>query len=406
MRVLFITNVFPNPATPTKGVFNLNLACGLARHHEVSVIAPVAWTEPLQAIARGSAQLWDFDRATIAGIDVRYPHYFYPPWVLRSHYGWFYWRSVRRLVESTLQIERPNAVLAYWAHPDGEAAVRAAQLAGIPSAVIVGGSDVLVNTNDPSRRRSTVATLEATDAVLCVSRHLRDKVIDLGVSAHKVHVWYQGIDTEIFRPGDRTSARRRLGLPEAHPIALWVGRMVAVKGLDVLLAATAILHRRGVPLQVQLIGDGPLRHHLETRTLTLGLANSVSFTGALSQARLPDWYRAADLTVLPSRSEGLPNVLRESRACGTPFVASRVGGIPELADSLVDYLVPPDDPDALAVAMEAALRHPRPMSILGRPASWSASADALVALLQSATPNAAVVDGPDQRHTGTGGPSR
>jgi teichuronic acid biosynthesis glycosyltransferase TuaC len=381
MRVLFIANDFPNPGRPAKGVFNLNLVRALASRHQVKVISPVAWTEPVRAIAAGAAEVWNFDRDLVGGVDgveVRYPRYYYPPGVLRSYHGWCYWQSVRGTVESLSQAAPPDLVLAYWAHPDGEAAVRAARRAGARSAVIVGGSDVLVLTADPERRRRVVAVLQATDAVLCVSRHLRERVLALGIPADRVHLWHQGVDTAMFHPGDRAVARRRLGLPEAGPMALWVGRMVPVKGLDVLLDATARLHRRGLPVHVHLVGDGPLRERLESRVRALRLAASVSFAGSLTQPHLPDWYRAADVTVLPSRSEGLPNVLRESKACGTPFVASRVGGVEEIADEPWDQLVDPDEPAALAAALESALRSPRTASTDARSLSWSASAEALI----------------------------
>src|SRR5207244_6384979 len=123
---------------------------------------------------------------------------------------------------------------------------------------------------------------------------------------------------------------------------------------DVLLDACAALrHRR--PVRLYLVGDGPLRGRLEKAAGALGLADVVSFVGPRLHDELPDWYRAADLTVLPSRSEGLPNVLRESLACGTPFVASRVGGIPDIAEVPAHRLVSPDDPGALADAIAVTL---------------------------------------------------
>jgi len=381
MRLLFIANDFPNPARPAKGVFNLNLASALARRHEVKVVSPVPWTDPARAIARGSAELWHFDRGVIDGIEVRYPRYYYPPGVLRSHYGWFYWHSVRGAVDALLGGQPPAAVLAYWAHPDGETAVRVARRAGVRSAVIVGGSDVLVLTDDPARRRRVVSVLQATDAVLCVCQYLRERVLDLGIPAEKVHLWYQGVDTATFHPDDRATARRRLGLPEEGRIALWVGRLVPAKGIDVLLEAMTMLRARGVGLHLHLVGDGPLRESLEARVDALALTSSVSFVGCLAPAHLPDWYRAADLTVLPSRVEGLPNVLRESKACGTPIVATRVGGNAEIADEPWDQLVPPEDPAALAAAIEATLRRSRLGATLVPPPTWSAAAEALMSIV-------------------------
>jgi glycosyltransferase involved in cell wall biosynthesis len=101
------------------------------------------------------------------------------------------------------------------------------------------------------------------------------------------------------------------------------------------------------------------------------------FAGVVQHGDLPDWYRAADVTVLPSRSEGVPNVLLESTACGTPFVASDVGGIAEVADPLLDRLVPAEHADALAKAITevAGVRATTPRRFT--PVSWGESAASL-----------------------------
>jgi glycosyltransferase involved in cell wall biosynthesis len=91
-----------------------------------------------------------------------------------------------------------------------------------------------------------------------------------------------------------------------------------------------------------------------------GLSDVVQLCGPQSQAELAQWYRAADLTVLSSRSEGVPNVLLETMASGGSFVATRVGGIPTIADPVYDRLVAPDDPLAMAEAIIDRLNHTPP----------------------------------------------
>jgi glycosyltransferase involved in cell wall biosynthesis len=109
-----------------------------------------------------------------------------------------------------------------------------------------------------------------------------------------------------------------------------------------------------------LVGAGPLEEQLRTAARASGLGERVSFHGAIAHADLPDWFRAADLFVLASRSEGVPNVLLEAAACGLPFVASRVGGIPEIASLGASRLVPPEQPGALAMAITDMLADPGP----------------------------------------------
>lgn len=383
MQLLLVTNVYPTPVEPGKGLFNHYLARALAAKHRVNVIAPVPWADELLAKNRRS-QLFPPNRAEDKdGVSVYYPRYYYPPRVLRSWYGWFYWRSICRVVQQVTDLASPDAIVSYWVHPDGEAALRASRKCGVPSAVVVGGSDVLVLTRQPRRRRCVSKVLRSSDAVIAVSADLGNEIRALGVPPENVYVWDQGIDSDIFFPGDRAGARGRLGIAASAPALLWVGRMVPVKGLEVLLDACAILSTRAVDYRLYLVGDGPLRRSLEEKARCLGLGSRVEFVGARLHDELPDWYRAADLLVLPSYSEGVPNVLRESVACGTPFVASRVGGIPEIAAEGCSRLVRPGDAVALADAVGASLAsrggrvQPAPCS-----PSWSESADAFVRILE------------------------
>jgi glycosyltransferase involved in cell wall biosynthesis/peptidoglycan/xylan/chitin deacetylase (PgdA/CDA1 family) len=381
MRLLLITNVFPNPDQPNKGVFNLQLARALARGHEFRVISPISWVDEWRS--RGNGTLGPERCQVVDGIEVHYPRYVYPPGLLRERYGWFFWRSLRNSVRRLLLTYQPDAVLGYWAHPDGEAVVRLAQRLSVPAVVMVGGSDVLLLAHQSRRRRRIQAVLQAAHAVVAVSEDLKEKVIGLGLAPDKVHVVYRGIDAERFSPGDRAEARRRLGLAAEGRVLLWVGRMVPVKGLDELMEACTLLRARGVEFRLYLVGDGPQRPALVAASATRGLTGVVTFAGAVAHDQLPDWYRAADLFVLPSHSEGVPNVLREALACGTPFVASEVGGIPELAAGGANRLVPPGNPAALAEAVAGALAEAGPVPVTsGRLTDWTESAEALLGIVR------------------------
>lgn len=315
----------------------------LSVEHEVRVVAPVPWTQRFR-FGRG-------DRGAAL-----HPLYLFPPKILRAHYGAFLWGSCRRTLRSLTARFDPDAFLAYWAHPDGEVALRAAREAGRPGVVIVGGSDVLVLAGERRRREAVRRVLQGADAVLTVGHTLRDRVVGFGVPPERVTAFHRGVDTAVFCPGDAREARARLGLPTDAPMALWVGRMVPVKGLDVLLEAWSLL---AVPLsgaRLCLVGDGPRMASLRGQAARLGLGSVVSFVGSRPHAQLADWYRAADLTVLPSLSEGIPNVLLESLASGTPYVASDVGGVREIDAGPWCELVPPGQPASLAQALERGLR--------------------------------------------------
>jgi peptidoglycan/xylan/chitin deacetylase (PgdA/CDA1 family)/glycosyltransferase involved in cell wall biosynthesis len=355
MRLLLITNVFPNPIQPTRGTFNLEMSRAICEMgHEIEVVSPVSWIDEWEARRKGR-EIGHERHEVVHGMHVYYPRYRYTPRVLRTWYDWFMWSSVRGTLLPLLRSSPPDAVLAYWAHPDGAVAVRAAKSIGKPCVVMVGGSDMLLLAKQAARRRCMLRALRSADAVVSVSQDIRSKLGEFGIDPSKTHVVYRGVNTEQFSPGDRRAARRCLGMPPDGPLLLWVGRMAPVKGLDVLIDACAILKARKSGFQLMLVGAGPLEKQLRAACLARGLAGQVRFVGPVLHHVLPNWYRAADLTVLPSLSEGVPNVLLESIACGTPFVASRVGGIPEIASSGKDRLVTAGDPVELAVAIEQQL---------------------------------------------------
>ena len=356
-RILFLSSVYPRAYDPTRGIYCLHMCRELASEHVVRVVSPRPWPEALRRANPGASP-----ELTVVG-QTDYPWYFYPPRVLHSRLGWFMWASIRRLVRKVVAEFRPDCVLSYWAHPDGEVAVRAARLAGVPVGIVVGGSDVLLLPRDPKRGRAVANALRGADAVFAVSRDLQNRAIELGVAREKAHVVYNGVDAR-FTPGDRTAARERLGLSREGNLLLWVGRMDPVKGLEVLLEACGRLAARDVDFRLVLIGDGPARGAVLEGVSRHGLSERVRFAGTVRHEALPDWYRAADLTVLSSHSEGIPNVLRESLACGTPYVATRVGGVAELSDDPAVHLVPPADPAALADAIAAALNDRRPLRAL------------------------------------------
>jgi len=200
-----------------------------------------------------------------------------------------------------------------------------------------------------------VAAADRIIAATVVERaHL---VSHYGADPARIAVIPCGVDTELFAPGDQAAARAALGLGD-DPHLLYVGRQTPIKGLETLLDAMARLRAAGSRARLSIVGgdaDEPMDGHeaaLRERLGRLGLGHAVTFVGALPQGSLPAWYVAADATVLPSYYESFGMVALEAMACGSPVVASRVGGLQAtVRDRVTGLLVPDHDPVALADAL-------------------------------------------------------
>ena len=223
----------------------------------------------------------------------------------------------------------------------------AGQMLNLPFSVTLHGSDVLVQ---PYAGLGTA--LRAAARVICVSEHIRQKVVtEYGVDPRRAVLIHCGIDPQLFCPAAPPPGPLRL---------LTVARMNPVKGLGDLIAACALLRDRGLAFRLSLVGDGAERPELEEQVRALGLEEQIALLGALPNEQLPRLYQEHSLFVLPSHSEGMGVVLMEALASGLPVVASRVGGIPEVVEDGVDgLLVAPRQPQQLAEAILALQDAPR-----------------------------------------------
>jgi glycosyltransferase involved in cell wall biosynthesis len=365
MRILALTNLYPNPFQPQRATFNRHQFRLLNERHPLRVIAPILWADERRARRAGAPPLPPGRRVVHDGITVDHPRYWYTPKVLRGMYGRFFLWSVRRTFRAVADEFRPDLVLASWAYPDGWAAVRLAHQLGLPVVLKIHGSDVRLAGTWAGRLDGTAEALRRADGVVAVSQDLADRAIELGADPGWTRVVVNGVDRETFSPGDRAAARAAVGWRADVRHLLFVGNLMPVKGVDVLLDACTRLAERVGAWELHLVGDGEMRGRLAGQADRAGIADRVRFHGIRPHDELPDWFRAADLVVLASRSEGIPNVLLEAAACGTPFVATRVGGVPEIADQGACRLVPPEDPEQLAAAIADVLANPPPAPVQG-----------------------------------------
>ena len=182
-----------------------------------------------------------------------------------------------------------------------------------------------------------------------------------------------GVDTQAFRPGDKAAARARLGLPADEFVVLQLGRIVPRKGIDNVVRAVAMLPAEKTRLFV-VGGESvepderrtPEIGRLRTLACTLGAEDRVVFAGRRDRAALRDWYVAADVFVTTPWYEPFGITPLEAMACGTPVVGAAVGGIAHtVVDGVTGFLVPPRDPEALALRLRWLREQPHVGAALG-----------------------------------------
>lgn len=384
MKILFLSSIFPNSLQPGKGTFNYSMIQSLSELHQTHVVSPVSWMDELSHYIQNKKRLnreW-LPTDITDSLSIEYPRFYYLPKLVYQHYGRFLHWSINQKLNETISQFQPDIILSYWLHPDGEVAVKAAHEHGIPAVVMTGGSDILLLTKNHSRKRAIKSVLQQADGVITVSNDIMKAVKSLDIDPEKINTVYRGVDRALFTPGNQQEARQRLGLPQDRKIIVSIGRLEPVKGHSVLLDACHKISKQGTPFTCYVLGNGSLETALRNKTKEYGLGEFFQLTGSQQQSRLADWYRAADVIVLPSHSEGIPNVLLEAISCGKNFVASNVGGIPEIADPHYDQLVTPDNPKELAEAICDMFDSPvQNEERIFKPSSWKESAVQLSQIL-------------------------
>ncbi len=207
----------------------------------------------------------------------------------------------------------------------------------VPSLLTLRGSDMKYMQSSKMLQPAARLIFSSVDRVTSVSLALEESARRIGLRKDRIETIPNGVDLSLFSPMPQQDFRSHLGLPPDKRIILFVGNLTENKGLHPLLKAFQTVHRSRKDVLLALVGQGLLEAELQGKALEYGLKEHVLFAGIQAQNRLPYWYNSADLLVLPSYSEGRPNVVLESMACGTPVAASDIPGIRELGGEEEDF---------------------------------------------------------------------
>lgn len=358
MRVLTFTSLFPNAARPNHGVFVYQrMAAFAAREgNSVEAIAPVPWAPPWFSGKDRSVFRHIPEMETIGSIPVHHPPYALLPKVSMPWHAWLMYRGSIGLAKR-LHKERPfDCIDGHFVYPDGKAALLVGEALGIPTVVSARGSDINLYPRFRLIRPQIQHTVVQAAGRIAVCDALKEAMRDVAGGGSDIRVIGNGVDPARFFPSDRAEARRKLGLPEGGRVIVSVAALQPVKGHDRLFRALQRLTKTFPDVQLHLLGDGPLRSSLEKLAQSLLPGRQIHFRGACPNERLHDWYSAADVSCLASSREGWPNVVLESLACGTPVVATRVWGTPEILKSPDLGILVEQDTDSIAAGLEQALQ--------------------------------------------------
>jgi glycosyltransferase involved in cell wall biosynthesis len=365
LDLLFLTQTYPRFEGDTAGPFIRDLARGLVRGGDrVTVLTPhaegvpAAWEDGGVDVlsfryAPESREVLGYGRSLEADERVRGGAALAAP---------LYALAARRAIRRQLRRRRYDLVHAHWIVPNGVVAAAAGRKA--PLAIGLHGSDVFLAEKRGVRAFARWALSRSRLLTGC-SPELVERVRALGFPAERSRVIPYGVDVETFSPDltRRSIWREKLGIPEAAPLLLGVGRMATKKGFQVLIEILPALLGEHPDLHVVLAGGGDLLDRF--REAARPWPGRVHFPGSVLRDTLPDLYRAADLFTLPAvhdakgNVDGLPNVILEAMASGLPVVASEISGIPLAVDEgRTGRLVPEGDPGALLEALRRLLADP------------------------------------------------
>jgi glycosyltransferase involved in cell wall biosynthesis len=317
LKVLVLTYMFPDTSNTQLGIFIKREVEALSACCQLKVISPRPWI---------------FRKYLTSEIDTYYPNYFpLPGRFFNPIKGWWFYVFTKSLISRIKNTFDFDIIHAHRVYPEGFAAILLGKLFRKPVVITVRGSDINVLPKQFMLNRLIRFALKNAAIIIAVSKELKEKVSSLGVVEGKIKIMPKGVDLEAFKPRDKNQLRKSLGLPQDKKIVLYVGNLVPVKNPFAIIEAVSCMPQEEQKKYLFVfIGQGELKQLIERKIRRLNMDSIFLLTGAMQPVQIPSWMNTADILVLPSISEGMPNVLYEAMACGLAVIASDVGGITDV----------------------------------------------------------------------------
>ncbi|WOO41446.1 glycosyltransferase [Rubellicoccus peritrichatus] len=358
MRLVLLSNLYPNPEEPFRATYNRRLIKAIAKQigkASISVIGTIYWCPLVDSLLRKRKK--PPKKTQLDGISVSHPRMFYTPGFLIHKHHFFYRFALRRTLQKISKTSgNPPHIIIAFVYPDAVAMAPICRELGLSYSVMVLGSDFRVRLKQPRFRSMVMNCLEEASTIFCPGKALKHDMVAKGISPDKIIPFDNGVEHEIFQFRNKTTesaklVHEELELGEAPVLnILFVGNLLDVKAPQRLIRAFKFLLQSKQPDQItdnskssihlNIVGDGPLRPNLMKLTTDLGIAEQVTFHGRKTPECIAEMMQSANCLCLCSRSEGMPNVVVEALACGCPVVATSVGEVPYLIEEGINgYLV-------------------------------------------------------------------
>jgi glycosyltransferase involved in cell wall biosynthesis len=374
LRIICPTYWYPQHANDTQATYVHDINRHLVRRgHMVTVVTP---GDP--SLPRSDT----FDGVKIVRFPLELPPDLTYGRVAQSRVSWLgkfarvvvmahYMEAQHRAILAEVRENGGDVIHAHWAIPTGPAAVMAARKLHLPSVITMHGGDVYVNPEQgydfPTRwyvRPALRWTLRHAGALTAITEDCRQHALRAGAPAEHIRLVFNGTDLRRFSPAENGNR----GDERFGPHMVFACRQLFPrKGIRFLLEAGAELKSQFPDLKIVLAGDGFERPELARLAAELGIASDVTFLGWVPNVELPQYYRAAAVSVIPSLEEGFGIPAAEAMGCEVAVVASDAGGLPEVVENgVTGIVVPRGDAKALAQAIGSLLADPQRRRVMGQ----------------------------------------
>ncbi len=341
MKILVLSNLFPNRKDPAHGIFIKNRVMQYRNHgHELTVFVPIAWTPGLQKIIG----TFDFNGFTyqdnIEGTKVVYFKYFHLPKVGMLLQPFSIYISAYFLIKKYGKHFCFNLIDAHYLYPDGVAAAILSKKLNLALIQSARGSDINIFFGFRITKFMIVRSLTFSNKIVTVSEGLKKILIQNGIDNDKIHVIPNGVDHTKFYP-IMPLILKRSGNAHRTKRILMVGHLKEQKGQDLLIKVLRQMDDLNLPYRIvaYFIGHGPLENLIIREAKVKNCRNRIVLVGTVLNDQLVRWYNRMDLLCLLSESEGSPNVILEAISCGLPVLATDVGDLRNIVTERIGVII-------------------------------------------------------------------